>query len=177
MRNKVVCEYNCLMLDVELNNWSNWEDIITPTDIYISDTIPGLEPTPHITLLHGIEPNTRLNEFGHILPRANEYNVEVGGLQYFNKSTYDVLFLKVKCSLINEVNLKLKETIKYHPTFPVYTPHITIAYLKPGKANKYVYSIPIVNKHIKAINYTYSTTKNRPYRFKEFYGTTTTKVN
>jgi hypothetical protein len=66
-------------------------------------------------------------------------NITVDQLGYFSNEGWDVLYAKPE---VNSTILRLQQgisdcyNVKWH--FPQYQPHITIAFLQPGTAEKYV---------------------------------------
>lgn len=111
---------------------------VDPEDVYTDGEIKGKEDYPHITCLYGIKDQTP-DKFN---PSLEVKSVEWLGLSQFTPADapYDVLIIKV------EKSPELQDLFDYcnevYPdnanSFPDYAPHTTIAYVKKGKANKYI---------------------------------------
>lgn len=112
--------------------------MVEDEDLFINADFKGRETNPHITVLYGIHERTpdKLDFSGVILPTEVEW-LELGK---FEAPTHDVLIIKVKKdevlqSLFDFVNEAYPDNDN---SFPNYVPHTTIAYVKKGKADKYI---------------------------------------
>lgn len=106
----------------------------------------GREDEPHATVLYGLH----ANEPSHVsaaLHGEEPITAKIGKLSLFpaNKGQqsrggrqYDVLKLDVESPDLHRLNEKVSKSGEVTNNFPEYTPHITVAYLKPGEGAKYV---------------------------------------
>lgn len=96
----------------------------------------GLETEPHITALYGLTSDSQ----GPVVTVCREFGpirATLGKIEAFSNPDYDVLKITVDSSELVKVNEALKK-LPHENDFPTYRPHLTLAYLKPGTAEKYV---------------------------------------
>lgn len=112
--------------------------LIDPSDLHEN----GREKLPHITVHYGVLDDPSLvrqtvSEFGPI-------TVKFGEASLFNRPDFDVLKVEVDSPELR----RLHETLPRDggETRPVYSPHMTIAYLKPGMGRKYTGRGPLYGR-------------------------------
>jgi len=158
-QNNVKYEYGCvmLMLDIDLTHWNNIIPQIKDEDVYNDEQDNyGIEQEPHITLLFGLVPSeistTQINE---IINEFNFPNIYLEKIDAFKNDKYDVLKFNIddKDGTLTQINKKLSE-FPNENEYPNYNPHVTIGYLKSGKASEYEGDITPVE--VKPYNVTYS---------------------
>lgn len=99
----------------------------------------GRDPKPHVTIKYGIHRATweglrtdvPMHDVGHI-------QMTLLGLSSFENDGYDVLKIGIDSSSLHELNERITSNTKTTETYPTYIPHMTVAYLKPGKAQQYI---------------------------------------
>lgn len=98
----------------------------------------GIEYNQHITVVFGIDTNVNLSRVENLIP-TNIGDLKFGKIGVFYGQEYDVLkvsvipseeLLKLRADIVNKLSVTL--------TFPDFNPHITLAYLKKGTADKYL---------------------------------------
>ncbi len=117
------------------------QNSIEPSDIHEM----GIEEEPHITVMYSEQTNEHINPvetFKKILS-INKRNlrgksVELNTLTLFVGEDFDVLKFEVVCPLLNLLHNSIKHISGLQPTFPIYKPHATVAYLKKGVGEKYL---------------------------------------
>lgn len=108
---------------------------IDPADLYTAEEGYGLEDQPHITALYGLdtqEPEDArkaLADFGPVKAR-------IGNASVFENDKYDVLKFDITGDDVHRLNAELRK-LPHKSDFPDYKPHMTVAYLKKGTAQKY----------------------------------------
>lgn len=135
-------EANCAMLYFNLPELKNIHKMIDKDDLFTEegDRSYGIEDEPHITLLFGLDPKVPLHDVQGIINNHNFTSGKLVNASLFKNEKYDVLKFDVDSDSQNElseINKELKE-FPYKNDYPDYHPHCTIAYLKPGKGQKYV---------------------------------------
>lgn len=109
---------------------------INPKDL---DQEDGLETDPHVTVKYGLMGVTAANLLG-LIPKA-PFKALVGDLTVFRGTYKDVLVLAVMSPELQKMNQLLRGTFSNVEKHASYFPHITIGYLKRGRADQYL-SIP-----------------------------------
>lgn len=130
-------EYGCALIRFEPSKLKDLQNQIKLKD-FSYQVIRPLEVQYHTTLLYGIHHNeTSVDEVVKIV-KSHEYrNLEAFNLSVFNNDEYDVLKYEVKGGGVYEANSDISK-LKHTNNFPDYKPHMTLAYLKPGKGEEYV---------------------------------------
>lgn len=135
--NKQVYDYGCVMLYFNDDNIKEMYGKINPEDLYVEGDGFGLETEPHCTLLYGLHPEVTLEDIESVLDNYTYYTCKAHNLSIFENELYDVLKYDIKGDGLRQTNEELK-TFPYTSNYPNYNPHMTIAYLKPGKGKEYV---------------------------------------
>lgn len=85
---------------------------------------------PHITVLYGIQATAK--QIGQHFNKKVKIKSR-NKIQYFDKNPqHTVAIVRVDSSDLRELHHLLKKNFKNKHKFPIYNPHITIAYLKKG---------------------------------------------
>jgi len=134
-----VYKYGCVMLYFTFPEINKIHDAIDPDHIYEEDRDKtyGLEDEPHTTLLYGLHKEVTLNEIKKILDSYVYYPCTIKNASLFENEKYDVLKFDVEGKNLHETNDDLKK-YPFTSDYPVYHPHLTIGYIKPGLGKKYV---------------------------------------
>ena len=136
---KQTYDYGCAMLYFNFPQMEKIHTMIVPEDIYTEegDRSYGLEDEPHTTLLFGLHEGVSNQDIKNVLDKFEFGPCIIHNVSSFNNEKYDVLKFDVKGDNLHEANEELKK-YPYTSNFPNYHPHMTIAYLKPGTAKKYI---------------------------------------
>lgn len=99
----------------------------------------GRENEPHITVLYGLN-TTNDAQVRELVEASDPIEVELGEVSAFTTNEdYDVLKIDVISKQLSELNSKLDNALETPgKTFNEYQPHVTIAYLRKGEAQKYI---------------------------------------
>lgn len=97
----------------------------------------GRENRPHITVRYGLHTNEAA-EVRAVLAGQGAITASLGSLATFSVTDtggdYEVLILPVESSGLKRLNALLGDSLAHTDTHPRYTPHVTVAYAKPGTA-------------------------------------------
>ena len=96
----------------------------------------GREENPHITVKFGLHTNDA-EEVRTAMADKSPVAVQFGPASYFASDEYDVVKIDVIGKGLRELNAAIAEALPNTETHPEYTPHVTIAYVKPGLGEKY----------------------------------------
>lgn len=136
--NKQVYPYGCVMLYFDDSDINNIHSKINPEDLYIEGSGYGIESEPHCTLLYGLhDDEIEIEDIQKVLDNHTFTTCKAHNLSCFENPKYDVLKYDIKGDSLHETNEELKE-FPYTTEYPNYHPHMTIAYLKPGKGKEYI---------------------------------------
>jgi 2'-5' RNA ligase len=128
-------DYGCVMSYFEFPEMQDLHNKIEKEDLLEEDK--SLETEPHVTLLYGLHSDEI--EDDEVMKSVNKdeiKNLKLINLSAFNNKDADVLKFDVEGDGLysNNQNLtKFPHTNEYD-----YHPHATVAYLKPGTAEKYI---------------------------------------
>ncbi len=96
----------------------------------------GIEDFPHITVKYGFD-DTDLAAVREIIELTAPFTVTFGAAQMFSRPDFDVLYIQAESQGLRELNAKLTP-VGDPPNWPGYTPHLTVAYVLPQNAAKYL---------------------------------------
>ncbi len=96
----------------------------------------GRETGFHITAKFGLH-YSDATMVSAVVADFGPINYYVSDFASFQNDEYDVLYARVESDDLYRLNAKLSE-LCCTTTHPTYTPHATVAYLKPGLADKYI---------------------------------------
>lgn len=134
-------DYGCLMVYLNVNeeSWKELQDMIDEDDLYTEeeDASYGREDEPHVTILYGLHDDIKDEDIEEDINEIKEPKIAFKSISSFDNPKYDVLKFDVDSKDLTKLNKKFKE-YPFTSNFPDYHPHCTIAYLKPGKAAKYI---------------------------------------
>lgn len=97
----------------------------------------GRENEIHVTVLYGLHSDNS-TESRRVVKNCKSFNVRLGPVDVFTTNdNFDVVMVKVLSPELHALNKKFCDQVKFTNKFPVYRPHITIAYVKKGEGSKY----------------------------------------
>ena len=157
-----------IMIKLDMPKWHLITDEIKEEDIYknmnIGTIIEGVQTIPHVTLLYPVNKSVRFEEIKYVLDELFEsmedkvINLSTDRIDFFALNNYDVLTIRVDDNpILTKISEALKFKIRNYTKLKEFHPHITIAYLKKGTADKYCQ--PYVNKIDRVDTITYEVNK------------------
>ena len=132
-------DFGCVMLYFDFPELAELQHQILVDDIYFEsgDKTFGLEDEPHCTLLYGLHKTVSVEDVRRVIEGFTYSSCDVHTPSLFKSEKYDVLKFEVDGENIYETNKALIE-YPYTNSYSTYNPHLTVAYLQPGRGEKYV---------------------------------------
>ncbi len=130
----------CLMFFPEIDI-KTWKDSIT--NLLSQDIVLEYEFEPHITILYGFDDSKtdkeRLMKLVESFVSKNPLDIQLLPLSYFRNDERDVLKVGIKDNNRNleKLNNFIRINFPYENDYEFYSPHLTVAYIKSGEADKY----------------------------------------
>ena len=115
-------------------------DNIDCDDLFLDPVDPtfGREKNIHLTILGNLEEISN-DKLKSAIGRESAIECRMGSIGVFtNNSKYDVVYIEVVGDCVRELNTNLSLSIRNSNRFPVYIPHITIAYVKKGRGDRFL---------------------------------------
>lgn len=108
---------------------------ISKEDLYTEEKGYGLEKEPHVTILYGLH-TTNPSGIKKLLKDEKPVKLKLGKITRFSTDDkpYDVLKIDIKSEDLTRLNKLFKDNEEYTSDFDKYHPHLTLAYVKKGKA-------------------------------------------
>jgi len=139
---KPEAKYGCVLMDTKIDNWKEFHLAgIDKDDVHVKpyDDSYGLEEQPHMTVLYGIHEDEIDPEVIAEVIKKNmkPITLQVDEIDIFEGDEYDVV--KYNLPVTKELR-KYRDLFLKFPntqTHKGYHPHMTIAYVSPGKGKKY----------------------------------------
>lgn len=122
-------------------NILEWSDHHVPDSmLYTNPDDPtfGREEEPHITVLYGLH-SSDPRPVEKTLQNERPGEVVLGKMSLFTSSDkFDVLKIEVESEMLRRLHKTLSNNLPATDAYPSYIPHVTIAYVQKGKADKFV---------------------------------------
>ena len=125
----------------------------------------GKEQQPHITVkygLHGEDPT----ELADVLKDQPPITVTLGKTSVFHGDDQDVVKADVESPELHDLNERIAAAMPHVDTHPDYTPHVTLAYVKPGLGDKYAGMDDLEGQQITLHQLTFSSKSGEQTTFK-----------
>jgi len=129
-------ELGCLMVELDIPGWKKFKKEIDQEDMYNEEGF-GFEPDPHTTVLYGFHGDVSVDEVKEKMKGHGPIKVKLKKASLFENKDFDVLKFDVSSNDLIKLNKKMTE-FPHTNDYPDYHPHVTVAYLKPGKGKKYL---------------------------------------
>lgn len=134
-------EYAFLMIEYEMPDIiKELQNNISEEELYLCDdgNDYGLEKECHVTLVPCLDNNVDLNELKKHLQELSKYQILIHDISKFECQDYDVLKCGVISKALLDSNKEIRDSFDTHSEYKVYKPHMTVAYMKHGMADKYL---------------------------------------
>lgn len=96
----------------------------------------GLEYSPHVTARYGLHTDDPDQVRAMVKGVADPFDLTLGLTSYFPGAEHDVVYVQVVSPDLEEIH-RLLGDLAHTDTQAEYVPHLTIAYVKPGRGEKY----------------------------------------
>ena len=116
----------------------------------------GLEKQSHVTLVPCLDNDIDIDKLKSYLKPINEYDIVLTDISKFECEKFDVLKCAVKSKALKDTNKEIVDKFETHSEYKDYNPHMTIAYMKKGMADKYLKKILDKLILLKAKNFNFS---------------------
>lgn len=133
-------QYAFLMIDYETPDFiKELQKKIKPSELYIEDDNDyyGIEENSHVTLVPCLDNSVKLDDLKKHLKPLKTYEILLSNISVFECGQYDVLKCDAKSKFLNETNKEITDEFPTYTEYKDYHPHLTIAYLQKGMAEKY----------------------------------------
>jgi 2'-5' RNA ligase len=142
VRRFVAYSYGCVMAELPehlAEKVKNYASLIPDEDIYEDGSGEhGREEQPHVTVKYGLHTDNP-EEVKTVLSDQPPATINLGGMSAFHNDKYVVLKLDVDSNDLHALNKAISEGLECTDSFPVYKPHVTIAYLNHREDDPYYY--------------------------------------
>jgi hypothetical protein len=133
--------YATLMIEYEEPAFiDELQKTIAPEDLYIDETnyYFGLESEYHVTLLSFLENDVDVRQLKTYLKDISEYETQLVDVSSFPGEVRDVLKCSVESDAVAETSQAIRSNFINAYPYPTMLYHLTVAFLKPGCAQKYL---------------------------------------
>lgn len=97
----------------------------------------GRELDPHVTIKWGFKSDRSLPIIRKIFSETAPFEITVGPCGIFPGKEYDVIKFGVRAATLNALHAQLSK-LPNDETPRAYQPHLTVAYVKPGRGQKFI---------------------------------------
>ena len=152
-------EYAFLMVDYETPSIiKDLQKKIPSRELYTEEDNEdyGLEKQSHVTLVPCLDNDIDIDKMKSYLKPINEYDIVLTDISKFECEKFDVLKCAVKSKALKDTNKEIVDKFETHSEYKDYNPHMTIAYMKKGMADKYLKKILDKLILLKAKNFNFS---------------------
>lgn len=135
---KKAYDYGCVMLYFDFPGMAELHKKIDPEHVFKDPNDPtfGLEDEPHCTLLYGLHDGVETEVVENIMKNYAFGNCTITDSSLFENEKFDVLKFDVTGDNLHDCNKELCK-LPHTTDYPDYHPHMTVAYLTPGKGKMY----------------------------------------
>ena len=120
----------------------------------------GRETKPHITVKYGLHSDEAIETVRQLLANEPPIRATLGTTSIFPASETggdDVVKVDVVSEDLRRINTKIAAAVEVTDTHPEYQPHVTLAYVKPGKGQQYAGQTKLQGKKLQFKQLVFST--------------------
>ncbi len=116
---------------------------------FLNNEEGGFEDQIHCTVLYGIK-DERHEDAEKLISNFIPFKIKLGKISKLSKDgEYDVLKIEVVSDDLTKLHYLIEKNIPNKNSFPVYKPHVTIAYVKPNSCDHLIGSKIFADKKFK----------------------------
>lgn len=163
MSDNVKYEYGCVMaiINEEASNKiiKIGEKLIPDDILYFEEGQEyGREREPHVTIKFGLTENYGKDKIGEIFTKVKPFKIKLVAIDIFSNQKFDVIKFNVESDILKKLN-SLFSKLPNEDEYPIYRPHLTIAYVSTGLGKNFVRKIKPVDVLVTKMKYSNPVTK------------------
>lgn len=97
----------------------------------------GREETPHVTVKYGLLTKDA-DEVREIVEGLGPVHIALGRTSLFESPEHDVVKVDAEGDNLRRLNALISDSLEHQDKHDQYQPHVTLAYVKPGRGQRYV---------------------------------------
>lgn len=157
MSENVKYEYGCVMAIVSEDASKKIIDIgkkLIPDDIlYFEEGQEyGREVEPHVTIKFGLTQTYSKDKIGEVFSKIEPFKITLIAIDIFSNPKFDVVKFNVESDVLKKLN-SLFSKLPNEDEHPIYHPHMTLAYVKPGEGKRFKKQINPIQLSIDKMKY------------------------
>lgn len=157
MKENVKYQYGCIMGIVDPKTASTLLKIskkLIPDDALFFEEGQeyGRETECHITVKFGFTNHYSEEAMGKVMSKIKPFSAVLDKIDLFQNPKFDVVKYNVVSEELNRLNNLFKK-LPNKDEYPIYHPHLTIAYVKPGQGKQFLKKISPVEIEITRMKY------------------------
>ena len=140
-------KFGCVLATFDIGDQQRFQEWyrynIRPDELHSEE---GDKGDFHITVKYGLHGGVKPEDVVKALGKYTKGFAEVtlGKISVFpseevKEDNYDVVIVEVHSPDLHELNKMIASGVKCTDTYPEYKPHVTLAYMKPGKGKKFLH--------------------------------------
>lgn len=112
----------------------------------------GREKECHITIKFGLTEHYKKDVMGKVVGGLQPFKAVLESIDLFRNPKFDVVKFNVKSDVLERLN-KMFSRLPNKDEHPIYKPHLTLAYVKPGEGKKFIKELKPFEVSINRIKY------------------------
>lgn len=112
----------------------------------------GRETEAHCTIKFGLTDHYKKDVMGKLIEVISPFKATLESIGIFENPKFDVVKFNVKSDVLERLN-KLFSKLPNEDEHPIYHPHLTLAYVKPGEGKKFLKEFKPIEVEINRIKY------------------------
>lgn len=110
-----------------------FQRIFAPEDLHEN----GIESDVHVTVFYGFDDSVDVAQVAEVVGRFTPFTIKFDDIGLFENPEFDVVKVSVESDQLRELNARLSALPNQNERM-IYQPHLTLAYVKPGRGKKYL---------------------------------------